>query len=70
MSFRNSCAIATMAGSPGPNAKKLLAKRAPFVLRLRPTMKHPQGCVLTGDATYHDASQGGRLVLNLFAKKR
>lgn len=49
-------------------ARKLLQERPPVIVRLHPTMRDPQNCILTADATY-DTRQHGRLVLNLYAKK-
>lgn len=49
-------------------AASLVRKDPPVVRKLHPTMRHPQDCTLTVDATY-DTRQHGRLVLNLYAKK-
>jgi len=49
-------------------ARKFVQKHPPVIVRLQPTMRHAQDCVLTADATY-DTRQHGRLVLNLYAKK-
>jgi hypothetical protein len=49
-------------------SRKFVQKHPPVIVRLQPTLRHPQNCILTADATY-DTRQHGRLVLNLYAKK-
>jgi hypothetical protein len=49
-------------------ARKILQRQPPVIVRLRPTVRHPQNCFLSAEASYH-TRQHGRLVLNLYAKK-